>query len=178
MLFTNLLVGIYVDSLRDVSQRVFTTRKLIYNALENDNRSLLTLPVKTFPTVVSTLVVSVPPRTTPPTHWTHANWAEWPAAEYVMSRRANPLLVVDDFLYRKNGQPGKSGQQYWVCITRGCNARITTVYDHVAMVPPLHSHEPCPDHVEKLKIAGAAKLAALSSNIDFPDDDDENQYRR
>ncbi|XP_022688909.1 uncharacterized protein LOC111260424 isoform X2 [Varroa jacobsoni] len=133
MLFTNLLVGIYVDSLRDVSQRVFTTRKLIYNALENDNRSLLTLPVKTFPTVVSTLVVSVPPRTTPPTHWTHANWAEWPAAEYVMSRRANPLLVVDDFLYRKNGQPGKSGQQYWVCITRGCNARITTVYDHVAV---------------------------------------------
>ncbi|OQR72467.1 hypothetical protein BIW11_10362 [Tropilaelaps mercedesae] len=89
-----------------------------------------------------------------------------------MSRRANPLLVVDNFLYRKNGQPGKSGQQYWVCITRGCNSRITTVYDHVAMVPPQHSHEPCPEHVERLKVAGAAKLAALTSSMDNLDSDE------
>lgn len=52
-------------------------------------------------------------------------------AQYVMSKRGNPLLVVDNYLYRKNGQTGKNGQQYWVCISPQCSVRTKTLNEKV-----------------------------------------------
>ncbi|XP_003744409.1 uncharacterized protein LOC100909081 [Galendromus occidentalis] len=83
-------------------------------------------------------------------------------AQYVMSKRGNPLLVVDNYLYRKNGQTGKNGQQYWVCISPQCSVRTKTLNERVNSAIATHSHPPQPQYVEQLRTAGALKMASIS----------------
>jgi hypothetical protein len=65
--------------------------------------------------------------------------------QWVKSSKGNDQLVIDDYIFSKNGKGKAYGVLYWICSTPGCKVNAKTLGNELVSVtgivnPPDHGH--------------------------------------
>lgn len=64
--------------------------------------------------------------------------------QWLTSQKGQPMLVVDDYIFSKNGKGKNQDVLYWICASNGhtaCSVRATTERQVLTDFRGVHNHE-------------------------------------